>query len=634
MGTSRIRWLFLALLLLVSAVASAEAPALELALELAADSGRVPLSGHVALYRDLSGNMSLGEALEEAGHHGFQAVPGRTVASGFMPGALWLRFTLARPATAPAHWWLEVDGFAEKIELYVPRPDGDFDLRVAGSEQGFAERAVKYTSTVFPLVLPAAAPQTFYARIPIDGARRLRLHLWQPEDFQRASLGETLLQGGYFGAILLLVALNLGYWAWQRAPLHGWYAANVLVIALYFFTFDGYLGILLDLAPGQALALARIAVSLWPATNAALMSRLLHLDRHLPRTDRFFRSLFNGLALLAVLAVLSGNFSQMAAVMNLARMLAPLSSLILTLLLLRRGVREAGLYLAAFGFLLLALILISLEQHGLVLAHWNLTNDDLLQAATLPHVIVMYLMVARRFSRLNADRLRAERELLLQQEQQQEQSRFLSLLAHEIRNPLAVVDGAAQLLDLSGQADPRQIERIRAGTGRIADLLKNCLSSERIGSAGWQLDFSGTDLREIIHAARAGHPSARHEIHCRLDGLPERLTCDPTLIRILLDNLLDNAIKYSPEGGGIEILGRLEADAVVLDVADQGVGIAPEEAEKVFRRFYRARQVADVAGAGLGLSMVRRIAELHGGGVTCVSVPGQGTRMSVRLPIP
>jgi signal transduction histidine kinase len=353
----------------------------------------------------------------------------------------------------------------------------------------------------------------------------------------------------------------------------------------------------------------------------------------MPRTDRVFRGLFNGLALLGVLAVLSGHYSPIAALMNLARILAALASLILPLLLLRRDAHEASIYLLAFGFLLLAVILISLEQQGYVLANWNWMTDDLLQAATLPHVIVMHLMVARRFQLSEADRLHAERELRLQQGQQREQSQFLSLLAHEIRNPLAIVDGAAQLLDLSGQADPRQIQQIRAGTGRIADLLKNCLSIERIGDAGWQLELASTDIRDITRAACAGHPSPRHTIHCRLEALPERFDCDGALIRILLDNLLDNAIKYSPKGGSIEVHGWLEAETVVLEVADQGVGIAPEQVEQVFRRFYRTRQVADVPGAGLGLSMVRRIAELHDGRITCTATPGQGTRMTLRLPI-
>ncbi|MDD5297314.1 MAG: sensor histidine kinase [Rhodocyclaceae bacterium] len=594
--------------------------------------GRISLSGHVSLYRDLAGTLGADEAARIGEHQGFQDSPGN-VASGFMPGALWLRFALSRPAGAPALWWLEVDGFAERVELFVPRPGGGFERRLAGSEQPFAERAVKYRNSVFPLDLPAAGPQTFYVRIPIEGARRLRLLLWQAEDFQRANLRETLLQGGYFGAVLLLIALNLAYWAWQRAPLYGWYAANVPVIALYFFSFEGYLGVLFDPAPGLPLALARMAISLWPATNAALLSRLLHLERHMPRVDRACLGLFYGLALVGVMAVLTGYYTPLGSFLNLSRLLVVAVSLVLPLLLLRRGVREAATYLLAFGCLLVAGVLITLEQHGLVLVGGHWTSDQLLQAATLPHIIVMHFMVARRFHLIQATQRQAEREAALQRRQQDEQREFLSLLAHEIKNPLAVMDGTAQVMALTGKSDPAHIAQIRGSVARISDLLRNCLVGERVAEVGWHAEMADCDLRQIARAALAGCHSPRHDLHADLESLPERMECDGALMRILLDNLLGNAVKYSPAGGPIELRGRVDDGVVVLEVSDEGVGIAPEEQDRIFRRFYRPRQGADIPGAGLGLYLVRRIAELHGGGVACVSAPGEGTRMTVRLPM-
>lgn len=620
--------LWLALLLWVSQSQGAESAAIQLS----ADASRVSLVGQVGVLRDLSGQMTVAQAVTAAAQGRFDQPTGN-IASGYMPGNLWLRFTLARNSAAPQRWWLEVDGYLEHLDLFLPRPDGAFDIQSNGMETPFSQRLIPHHNPVFILDLPAGTAQTYYLRIPIDGARRLRLVAWQAQPFQLAAANETLLQGAYFGMVMLLVILNLGYWAWQREGLYGYYAFYVLTLAIYFFNFKGYLSQLADPPSGLSVATARITLSLWLALNASLLSRLLHLGQHMPRFDQAFRILFKLVALVAVLTVLSGDFIQIASFLNLTRMIAVLASLILPIILLKRGVQEAKLYLLAFGFLLAAALLNTLEQQGLVIIPGDVSLDTLLQIAALPHVIVMHMMVARRLRRLSDARLQAEQALLLQQQQQAEQSQFLSLLAHEIRNPLTIVDGAAQLLALKGQAEPDMLAQIRNAAGRIADLLKNCLSSERISGSGWQPHRQVHDLRQIAHTAVAKHPSSRHDIRCQVEQLPTRFLCDQTLIQVLLDNLMDNAIKYSPDGGVITLRGWIQAGAVLLSVEDQGVGIPAEQVTQVFQRFHRTRQVAEVPGAGLGLNMVQRIAELHGGNVSCSSVPGRGTRMTVRLPV-
>lgn len=601
-------------------------------LVLDAGMARQPLAGHVEMLRDRSGAMAIADAVAAAEAGYFQAVPG-SIASGFMPGAVWLRFTLERQTAAPAQWWLAADGYLEGLDLYRPRADGGFERIAGGIELPAAERGIAYRNPVFVLDLPAGQAQTFFARLPVDGARRARLAVWLPESFQAEAVRDALRQGAYFGMVALVVAVNLALFAWQRRAVYGLYAAYVLSLALFFFIYKGHFQLFFEPPPGLGIAVARLAVSAWLAAQAALLSRLLELGRHLPRIDRAYRAFCYGVAGASAMAVLAGVFAPLAAAANLARVLAASLGLALPLLLLRRGVAQAGTYLLAFGLLLAAVLLVTVEQHGLFQVAWDFSTDALLQAATLPHVVVMHLIVARHFRKMQAARQRAECELALERHRGDDQGQFLSLLAHEIRGPLTVIDGTAQLLAMAGRAEACQVAAIRTGVARIAALLGNCLTGERIAGHGWQLDIGAVDLAAVARAAAAAHSSSRHAIHCRLDALPERFPCDGGLLRIVLDNLLDNAVKYSPGGGRIEVRGRLQPDGgVCLEVEDEGVGIDPGEADKIFDRYYRTRQVAEVAGAGLGLHLVRRIAELHGGGAVCRSRPGRGTCIAVNLP--
>lgn len=219
----------------------------------------------------------------------------------------------------------------------------------------------------------------------------------------------------------------------------------------------------------------------------------------------------------------------------------------------------------------------------------------------------------------------------------QEQRQFMGLVSHELRTPLAIIDGTAQLLALSACKDSECLahaNRILSTTKRMSSLIDSCLAEERLCTTGWTPTMLPTDVgslvREVVAQAQTG--TNNHTLESCLEQLPSHYACDSMLIKVLLNNLLDNAIKYSPCGGVITLrTWSVDNGELCFEVADQGVGIAPVEAEKAFNRFYRTWQLPDVAGAGLGLHIVKRIAELHGGHVSCTSELGKGSIFTVRL---
>lgn len=231
------------------------------------------------------------------------------------------------------------------------------------------------------------------------------------------------------------------------------------------------------------------------------------------------------------------------------------------------------------------------------------------------------------------DRAALEAQKLVNEEQRQ----FLGLISHEIRTPLAVIDGAAQLISLSSHRDSSssvQAERIRGATSRLSDLIDSCLTDERLSTGGWVPDMGENDLRLIVNtAAEQAQAGTRiHVVETDLQALPDSFVCDGMLIKVMIGNLLDNAVKYSPNGGSIIVRGySCDGGRVCLEIADQGIGIPADQMDRIYKRFYRTWQVSGVAGAGLGLHIVSKIAEKHGGTVECRSSLGSGSMFTVTL---
>ncbi|MBI4756562.1 MAG: ABC transporter substrate-binding protein [Betaproteobacteria bacterium] len=222
-----------------------------------------------------------------------------------------------------------------------------------------------------------------------------------------------------------------------------------------------------------------------------------------------------------------------------------------------------------------------------------------------------------------------------------EQRQFLAMVSHEFRSPLAVIDSSVQVLASrcaeSGAAE-RIIQRVRRGIKRMTTFLENYLANDRFDSSGWEVQPESIAIHPFLAALAEQTQSlagALHRVRVEADDLPRRCHGDPRLLTILVQNLLDNAVKYSPEGGEIVLRGTIEDDgALAISVSDQGIGIRPQEQDRIFSRYYRSSNVEHISGAGLGLTLVRRIVDLHGGTLDLASMPGKGSTFTVRLPQP
>jgi PAS domain S-box-containing protein len=219
---------------------------------------------------------------------------------------------------------------------------------------------------------------------------------------------------------------------------------------------------------------------------------------------------------------------------------------------------------------------------------------------------------------------------------------FLAVAAHELRTPITGLRGFAQILRRrlrrGGEVDVGALvdaaERIDRQAGRLAALVAQLLDVSRIEAGGMTLETRTVDLSELLAEAAAA-AQARTDAHAVAVRRPAQLwiDADPLRLEQVLANLLDNAIKYSPGGGPIDVeLGCPGDDTVRIVVADRGLGIAPEHRDRIFDRFHRAHADPGILGMGLGLHVSKQIVELHGGRLDAEPREGGGTRFVVSLP--
>jgi signal transduction histidine kinase len=249
---------------------------------------------------------------------------------------------------------------------------------------------------------------------------------------------------------------------------------------------------------------------------------------------------------------------------------------------------------------------------------------------------------------MRSQRTLARQAAMLEEQLAQEQRlallqrNFVSMASHEFRTPLTIIDGHAQrLIKTKDTLPPAEIGeragKIRAAVLRLTHLIDNLLNSARLFDGGATLYFHPAEmdmaalLREVCQLHREMVPGA--EIAERLSGAAMPMIGDAKLLYQLFSNLLSNAVKYSPGGGAIEVEAEMRADEIVVAVADRGIGIPANDLERLFERYHRGGNVSGIVGTGVGLYLVKMVADLHRGRVEVTSAEGGGSRFTVHLPV-
>ncbi|HEX8960089.1 MAG TPA: ATP-binding protein [Geobacteraceae bacterium] len=265
-------------------------------------------------------------------------------------------------------------------------------------------------------------------------------------------------------------------------------------------------------------------------------------------------------------------------------------------------------------------ITLSAEQEKTLLTHWVplLERDEVQGVVAVFHDITDL----KRLERVRKD--------------------FVANVSHELRTPVAVIKGYAEtLLADRGETDPQQVARfievIHRHAERLTDLIADLLTLSQLESGVTALELAPISIEGTVrHVAGLLEQKARDKgitIAFRgIDSVPQALADRRRLEQVLV-NLLDNAIKYTPEKGSVTIAAQDAGEMLRIAVTDSGIGIPPNDLPRLFERFYRvdAARSRDQGGTGLGLSIVKHLVQLHGGTVSVESAPGKGSTFSFTI---
>ncbi len=218
---------------------------------------------------------------------------------------------------------------------------------------------------------------------------------------------------------------------------------------------------------------------------------------------------------------------------------------------------------------------------------------------------------------------------------------FISTAAHELRTPLTSIQGFSEILlkrgDIKGEEKEKFLSNINKQSVNLANIINDLLDISRIEYGhGFSLNRAPSDMADIIREVVPcfQDQSPKQSFEMVLPEEPMAVMVDRDKMRQVLDNILSNAVKYSTEGGLIRVTGELLDGHYQVSIEDEGIGMSPEQVEKVFEKFYRvdASNTA-ISGTGLGMSIVKHLVETHKGKVWVDSELGRGTTVRFTIPI-
>ncbi|WP_158271566.1 sensor histidine kinase [Pseudomonas sp. HMWF032] len=641
------------------------------ALQLQTGGGAIPVSGYLQRLDDPHAVLSAQQALQA---EGWQALPS-SLSAGYTSGYVWLRLEVRPTDAGEQRWMLRLsNALLDDVRLYQRGADGAWQERRSGENLARERWPIDYRSAVFPLRLQGQQNEVVLLRLQTKNALSVSLDFMEATEFGQAGRREYIAYGLYFGIYLMLFGFHVIFWRMTQAPESGWYLAYVgccvwiegLTIGLP----QQLLGIPVQLSD----PLLGVAMALSLPIGTVFACRQLALAQVYNRLANGLVALSWLLGGLAAIAVLLGFFRQaVPVVLSVSLASIPLMVTVATWLLWR-GHRPARFYLLAFGVFYAGVLVAFLRNFGVVPA--NLWTDHAVALGTLLHMGAMSLRIISHYNRLKRDKHLAQaqntaliqqqnahlesqvalrtfelnQELLrreqleqelratLRREQQvrEEQSDFVAMVSHEFRTPLAIIATSAQQLgrklDAPAEKNLRRCQNIRDAAARLLALVDDYLTHDRMAEPQPISRFAACDLAALLNGLRADFPAERILFDQRLSA--ETYWCDVGLLHVAVRNLLANADRYAPQGVPVRLVVREEGGVILISVSHPGALIAEDERGRFFHKYYRGRHAQSTTGAGLGLYMVRRIAQLHGGDATLTSFGGGEVicfRLSLRL---
>ena len=614
---------------------------------LSGDGPLVLSDGHLALWLDRSGEVSLAEASDALARGAFEPLPG-PLGLGYVEGVAWLYFEVDNLEAEDQPRLLEVrPPYLDRLTLFTRDGKGAWRrTAVQGDRMKGSSGAVPYRFPLFPLTLPPGR-SAFLLAIESEGPLQGIVKLWSEASLQAQAHRDYLTLGLRYGFGFLLFSVNVVYLLLFRNTFFAVLVGYLLINGLHWAAMDGLLGQYLredQSSWGHPLQL--VLACLLTSANWAVFTTILDFRGRYPG---FYRVAWGGVSLgvLAALVSLAGGYKVVA---PLLQAYALLGFIPLVREIGRRWRLPGDERLMAGALAIYPLILSAQFYEVLAIGTYSERSANLLAASQLWLMVIFNIATGLRGQAYRRRVVEGEREARAaaqaqrtQREREALRNSLIAALADAVERPLALVQQSRQALSDASEVDgglgPREgarLSTLQSAAERLSLLLE--LAAERDGGGNLPLQRDRISLGELIFQARLLLPEAERERIQQV--LPERdflfLRGDRRLLSFALLNGFENAVRYSPRGSAVRLTVHAETrDEVAgygLSLQNDGDPLSDEACEGLFEKYARGQVRGQPGGLGLGLFLVRRIVESHGGSVAFRRGRSEGVELVLWLP--
>ncbi|MGM8365683.1 ATP-binding protein [Virgibacillus sp. W0181] len=567
---------------------------------------------------------------------------------GYTQDTYWVRFHIDNQSSIQ-DWLLEIETpKINRIHFYESNTDGSFEKLSMGNKDPFTDKEIYHRNFIMNLPIKSYEEQTFYMQLRTGGSMQIPLTVWNPAAFGAKSQTGYMLFGILIGISVVMSFYNLFLYFSIRDRSYLYY---VLFVVLNGFLYLSDTGLAFQFLWPELVRwnLQAVVTFMCLANMAALLftRSFLRTNQFVPRLDRLFKVFLIVNALTAIWSLFSFTLAMYAAIICVA---VTITLVISTLVIsLRRKYRPARFFALAWGTFLFGVSVSILVDAGLLPLipftkyAWHVT--------TTLEVVLLSLALGDRYKVMRMEKEQAKKEAIASQKlalknlkkTDKLKDEFLAVTSHELRTPLNGIIGIAETLrggaagKITKELD-RHLWMISVSGRRLANLVDDIIDFSRLKNDDLAIHpepvhlFTLTDV--VLTICQPLTKDKPILLKNQIDPSTPLVIADENRLQQILYNLVGNAIKYT-DGGEVNVSAKKQENFLKIIVSDTGKGIPSDQMDTIFEPFHQGDSSTsrEVGGSGIGLSITKRLVELHQGEINVVSTVGHGSTFSFTLPI-